>query len=43
MPAYPEMNNDEIAHVLTYIRRSFGNKGSLVKPSGVKSVREGVK
>ncbi|MDP4249280.1 MAG: cytochrome c [Bacteroidota bacterium] len=43
MPAYPEMSDDEIANVLTYIRRSFGNKGSLIKPSEVKSMRGVVK
>jgi mono/diheme cytochrome c family protein len=39
MPAYPEMNDQEIADVLTYIRNSFGNKESPVKVSEVKSAR----
>jgi mono/diheme cytochrome c family protein len=40
MPTYPVMTDDDMANLLTYIRRSFGNKASLVKPSDVKSVRE---
>jgi mono/diheme cytochrome c family protein len=39
MPAHPEMNDREIADVLTYIRNSFGNKASAVKISEVKSTR----
>jgi mono/diheme cytochrome c family protein len=39
MPPHPEMMDREIADVLTYIRNSFGNKASSVKPSEVKSVR----
>ena len=35
----PEMEDLEIADVLTYIRNSFGNKASAVKVSEVKSVR----
>jgi mono/diheme cytochrome c family protein len=41
--AYPEMTDEEIANVLTFIRRSFGNKASVVKTSEVKTVREGIK
>ncbi len=37
--ADPEMGNQEIAYVLTYIRNSFGNKASAVKVSEVKSLR----
>jgi mono/diheme cytochrome c family protein len=39
MPAHPEMKDDEVADVLTYIRNSFGNKASSVKSSEVKSTR----
>lgn len=40
MPAYPEMTDEEIANVLTYVRRNFGNKASMVKISEVKKLRE---
>lgn len=36
----PAATNEEISNVLTYIRRSFGNKASMVKASEVKAVRE---
>jgi mono/diheme cytochrome c family protein len=39
MPGNPDMNDAEIADVLTYIRNSFGNKASSVKVSEVKSAR----
>jgi len=39
MPPHPEMKDQEIADVLTYIRNSFGNKAVSVKASEVKSVR----
>ena len=40
MPAYPEMTDEEIANVLTYVRRNFGNKASMIKVSEVKKQRE---
>ena len=37
MPAWKgQLGNDEIAAVLTYIRSSWGNKASAIKPSQVK-------
>ncbi|HEY8734479.1 MAG TPA: cytochrome c [Puia sp.] len=39
MPANPVIKDQEIADVITYIRNSFGNKGSVVKVSEVNSVR----
>jgi mono/diheme cytochrome c family protein len=39
MPPRPEMKDQEIADVLTYIRNSFGNKAPSVKASEVKSTR----
>ena len=39
MPPHPEMEDQEIADVLTYIRNSFGNKAASVKASEVKSLR----
>ena len=35
-----EMEDQEVAYVLTYIRNSFGNKASSVKLSEVKSARK---
>ena len=43
MPPHPEMKDQEIAYVLTYVRNSFGNKASSVKVSEVKSVRSKLK
>jgi mono/diheme cytochrome c family protein len=40
MPANPEIKDQEIADVLTFIRNSFGNKASSVKVSEVKSARK---
>ena len=34
------LDDDEIAAVLTYIRNSFGNKGTAILPDQVKKVRE---
>ncbi len=40
MPAFgPQLNDDEIAHVLTYVLNSFNNKGGTVAPDEVKAVR----
>jgi mono/diheme cytochrome c family protein len=43
MPPYPEMKDQEIADVLTYVRNSFGNKAASVKASEVKSLRSKLK
>lgn len=43
MPAHPDMTDAEIADVLTYIRRSFGNKVAAVKIADVKTVRKQLK
>jgi mono/diheme cytochrome c family protein len=37
------LNDEEIASVLTYVRNSFGNVASPVKPETVKEVREATK
>jgi mono/diheme cytochrome c family protein len=37
----PATTNEDISNVLTYIRRSFGNKASMVKASDVRAVRGG--
>ena len=39
MPPNPNMTDEEIAGLLTYIRNSFGNKASAVKIQEVKSMR----
>jgi mono/diheme cytochrome c family protein len=39
MPPGTELNDQEVADVLTYIRNSFGNNASAVKVSVVKSAR----
>jgi mono/diheme cytochrome c family protein len=39
MPAQPQLTDQEVADVLTYIRKSFGNKASAVTPAEVKAVR----
>ena len=40
MPPLTNLTDQEIADVLTYIRNSFTNKGSVVEPEDVKPVRE---
>jgi mono/diheme cytochrome c family protein len=39
MPAQPQLTDQQIADVLTYVRNSFGNKASAVTPAEVKAVR----
>lgn len=39
MPSHDFLSDTEIAHVLTYIRSSFGNKASVVTPEEVTIVR----
>ena len=34
------LKDDEVAAVMTYVRNSFGNKASPVKPEEVKKVRD---
>lgn len=42
-PQGAALNDDQIASVLTYVRNSFGNKGSTVTPDQVKAIREAEK
>ena len=37
------LNNQEVADVLTYVRNSFGNKGTAISAEHVQKVREAVK
>jgi mono/diheme cytochrome c family protein len=39
MPAQAHLTDEQIADVLTYVRKNFGNKSSAVTPSEVKAVR----
>jgi len=39
MGAHGDLSDRQIADVLTYVRRSFGNKASAVKPADVSKVR----
>ena len=39
MPPVPGVSDQDIADVLTYVRQSFGNKGSAVSLEQVKAVR----
>lgn len=43
MPAQPQLNDQQIADVLTYVRNSFGNKASVVTLSEVKVERAKLK
>ncbi len=43
MPAQPQLTNQEIADVLTFIRNSFGNKATAVLITDVKTVRGKIK
>ena len=39
MPAFKMLSDSDLASVITYERRSFGNNGSVVQPSDVTSAR----
>ena len=39
MAPHPDLTDQEIADVLTYVRNSFGNKASAVTAAQVKAVR----
>lgn len=39
MPPHAFLNDQQIADVATYVRNSFGNKASAVKPDDVKKLR----
>ena len=43
MPPHTELNDQQIADVLTFVRNSFGNKASAVSTNEVKSVRSKLK
>lgn len=39
MPAFNSLSDQEIAHVLTYVRNSFNNKANMVTVEDVKAIR----
>jgi mono/diheme cytochrome c family protein len=42
MPVQPQITDQELANVLTYVRSSFGNKYSPITPLMVAKVRQGL-
>jgi len=40
MPPVVGVSDQDIADVLTYVRQSFGNRGTIVTPAQVKAVRD---
>lgn len=43
MAPHPDLSNQQIADVLTYVRNSWSNKASAVTPGEVKAVRAKIK
>ncbi len=43
MPGLPYLTDGEIAHILSYVRQSFGNKASEVSESEVAEIRKELK
>lgn len=39
MPAYKELDDEQVSDVITYVRNSFGNTAKPVSPTDVKKVR----
>jgi mono/diheme cytochrome c family protein len=39
MPPQPQLSDQQVADVLTYVRNSFGNKGTAITAAEVKAVR----
>lgn len=39
MPPMSQLNDDEVAHILTYVRNAFGNSGDAISPAEVAKVR----
>ena len=39
MPAFPQLSDNDLAAVVTYERRSWGNQGAVVSPDMVKKLR----
>src|SRR5262249_21891624 len=43
MPPMSQLNDDELANILTYVRNSWGNSGDAVSAREVKTVRDSTK
>jgi len=43
MPPMSQLNDDELANILTYVRNSWGNSGEAVTAAEVKQIRESTK
>ena len=43
MPPMSQLNDDEVANILTYSLNSWGNSGGTVTAAQVKAVRAGTK
>ncbi len=43
MPAMSQLNDDEIANILTFVRNTWGNKGDAVTAQEVKTLRDATK
>jgi nitrite reductase (NO-forming) len=43
MPPQAYLTDENIAHILNYVRNSWGNKGSVVTPADVKKQRDKIK
>jgi nitrite reductase (NO-forming) len=43
MPPLSHMSDDELAHILTFVMNSWGNKGGQITPSEVAATREATK
>lgn len=43
MPPMSQLNNDELANILTFVRNSWGNSGDQVSAAEVKQIRESTK
>jgi nitrite reductase (NO-forming) len=39
MPPMSQLNDDEVAHILTYVRNAWGNRGDAIRPADVTRVR----
>lgn len=39
MPAFPQLSDEEVAYVATYVRNSFGNKAEAISPAEVEEIR----
>jgi nitrite reductase (NO-forming) len=43
MPPMSQLNDDEIANILTYVLNSWGNEGGTISKEDVQKVRESTK